>query len=355
MKILHTADNHLGREAFSNIDKRTGMNLRGLDYLASFKNVCKIALSERVDLFIIAGDMFDSPEPNQYYIIESMKLLTKISKAGITTLIINGNTDLSKKHNPLAYLSTIENLYVVTEPNTFILGSYDIVCVPYSTNFTKMLEQALLVSPSENKILVAHIPLNTAVQGSEVLERITPIDVSSIPDRFVYAALGHMHRFQQVEHSIPVFYSGSTERFNFDEEDEEKYALLVEVDGTVSVKPYRLQVRSMHRFDLDCQGLKTNEVLRKIDNLIEENKEHISDAIIKLILYNVSDKKDLDVVEIKHRFSDSFECIIDIKSREESIKSVSIPTLEEELDARLASLPQQKAKKIMRLREEIMG
>ncbi|MEM4318187.1 MAG: metallophosphoesterase, partial [Candidatus Nitrosocaldaceae archaeon] len=72
MKILHTADNHIGFEAFSHIDKRSGINLRGLDYLESFKNICKIAISEKVDLFIIAGDMFDNPQPNQYYIIESM-------------------------------------------------------------------------------------------------------------------------------------------------------------------------------------------------------------------------------------------------------------------------------------------
>ena len=356
MRILHTADNHLGREEFSRVDKKTGMNARGLDYLESFKNICKIALNERVDLFIIAGDMFDSPEPNQYYIIESMRMLKKVSKAGITTLIINGNTDLSVKHNPLAYLAEIENVYVTTKPDTFILGSYDIVCVPYSSNdFTQRLDQALAISPSENKILVSHIPVKPAIESTESYENIPPIDISLIPDRFTYAALGHMHKFQQIDYSIPIFYSGASERFDFSEEDEDKYALLIEVDGSVSVKPYRLPVRHMRSLDLDCLNLKANEILAKIDAIIEDNSEQISNAIVKIMLYNldVNEKSNLDMDKIKAKFDAAFECMIEVKTRgEKEIKEITIPTFEELLSNRLKRLQNSK---VIELSKEIIG
>jgi exonuclease SbcD len=318
MRILHTADNHLGREEFSKIDPKSGMNARGLDYLESFKNICKIALSEHVDIFIIAGDMFDNPQPKQYYIIESMKILKKISKAGIITLIINGNADISNINNPLLYLAEIDNVYVVTKPETLIFGSYDIVCVPYSDHdFTTMLEQALLNSPSENKILVTHRALKNATQGSELYESITPIDITSIPDKFVYGAFGHMHRFQQINHTVPIFYSGSSERFDFSEEGEDKYALLIDLDNNVSIKPYRLPIRPLYSFDIDCSSLDVNSILNSIDDIIEDNDKHINNSIIKVMLYNLNlnEKNNLDINKIKEKFASSFECIIDIKTK----------------------------------------
>lgn len=354
MRILHTADNHLGREEFSKVDKKTGMNARGLDYLESFKNICKIAVNERVDLFVIAGDMFDNPTPNQYYIIEAMRILKRVSTAGITTLIINGNTDLSKNHTPLAYLSEIENVYVATKPDTFILGSYDIVCVPYSSdNFAQRLDHALAISPSENKILVSHIPLKEALEGTETKENITPIEASLIPDRFTYAALGHMHKFQQVEHPIPIFYAGASERFDFSEEDDDKYALLVEVEGEVSVKPYRLPIRPMRSLELDCLNLKVNEILAKIEDIIEDNQE-INNAIIKIMLYNldIDEKEKLDLGKIREKFTMAFECLIEVKTRgEKTLKQLALPTFDKELSNRLKS----SKSKIREISKKIVG
>lgn len=355
MKILHTADNHIGFEAFSHIDKRSGINLRGLDYLESFKNICKIAISEKVDLFIIAGDMFDNPQPNQYYIIESMRMLKKISKTGITTLIINGNTDLARE-TPLAYLGEIDNVYVVTKPTTLILGSYDIVCVPYSVgDFSTMLEKALESSPSENKILVSHLSLKSAIHSSESREEITSIDASIIPDKFIYAALGHVHKFQQVNYSIPLFYSGSSERLDFSEEGEDKYTLLIEVDGVVSVKPFRLPIRKMHTFELDCCGLKVNDITKKIDELIEENQSSINNAIIKVTLYNVeiNEKKNIDITSIKNKFSSAFEFIIETHSKRETTKVESLPNIEEDINNRLKSLTQDDYERLKAIKEDI--
>ncbi len=340
MRILHTADNHLGREEFSKVDKKSGINARGLDYLESFKNICKIALNERVDLFIIAGDLFDNAQPKQYYIIECMRILKKVSKGGITTLIINGNTDISSTNNPLAYLGEIENVYIATKPDTFILGSYDIVCIPYSSeDFTKAMEQALSNSTSENKVLVAHRALKNTIQGSEVYESIAPIDLALIPDKFVYAAFGHMHRFQQIDYSVPIFYSGSSERFDFSEEGDDKYVLLVDLENNISVKPYRLPIRSLYSFDIDCSNLKVNDILASIDNMIDNNADNIVGSIIRIMLYNVdiNEKGGLDINKIKEKAAISFESIIDIRTKG-SIQ-VKIPRFDDILSKNIKSRP----------------
>lgn len=355
MKILHTSDTHLGRE-LSNIDPMTMVSKRGLDYLESFKNVCKIALSEKVELFIIAGDMFDTPSPPQFYIIESMKMLKKVSKAGITTLIINGNTDSSTKNNPLAYLAEIDNVYVVTKPDTFIFGSYDIICVPYSVgSFSNILQDMLSLSSSDRKILVSHILLEEAKRGSEVFESIDSnyiVNLSIIPDKFVYVALGHAHKFQQVS-NLPIFYSGSTERLDFSEENEDKYALVVEIDGSITVKPYRLLTRSMHTFNVDCSNLKYNELLKRIDEIIEANKEIILNSIVRLRLYNLDreEGKNIDLLDIKNRFSNSFECIVDVRFKDRKLDMDL--EVEKELDNRLKCLSKDILERIDKFKKDI--
>jgi DNA repair exonuclease SbcCD nuclease subunit len=63
VKILQTADNHLGETAYSRIDTSTGLNARSLDFLNSFKNILNIALKEHVDVLLVAGDFFYKSEP----------------------------------------------------------------------------------------------------------------------------------------------------------------------------------------------------------------------------------------------------------------------------------------------------
>jgi len=59
MKILHTADVHLGRP-FSGLGSR-GKQLRAAQ-LGTLRRIVDIAASEKVDCVVIAGDLFDSNE-----------------------------------------------------------------------------------------------------------------------------------------------------------------------------------------------------------------------------------------------------------------------------------------------------
>ena len=177
MRILQTSDNHLGETAYSKVDPSTGLNARGLDYLSAFRSIGKIALNERVDVFLIVGDLFTKTNPHPYYILEVTRILKRLSKAGIMTLIVSGNDEMPRSaggFNPLTILSEIDNVFVAAEPSTFVLGSYDFVCVPapskfddVNLNFPTMLDMALEKSTSDKKILAAHLPVAQAVLGSE--------------------------------------------------------------------------------------------------------------------------------------------------------------------------------------------
>ena len=114
MRILQTSDNHLDQVAYSKVDAETGLNVRGIDYLNAFRNIGKTALNEQVDVFVIAGDLFANSNPHQYYVLEVTRLLKRLSKAGIMTLIVGGNREIPNTVsglNPLTILSEIDNAF----------------------------------------------------------------------------------------------------------------------------------------------------------------------------------------------------------------------------------------------------
>jgi exonuclease SbcD len=301
MRILQTSDNHLGETAYSKVDPATGLNVRGLDYLNAFRSIGKIALNERVDVFLIVGDLFTRTNPHHYYLLEVTRILKRLSKVGIMTLIVSGNNETPRTSgglNPLTFLSEIDNVFVASEPSTFVLGSYDFVCVPtpskfedVSRNFSVALDMALEKSTSDKKILAAHVPVEQAVLGSE--QFVEPfvgdyVNPSQIPDKFSYVALGHMHKFQQIKHTLPMFYSGSSERFDFGEENEEKYALLVEFEESVRVKPVRLPIRKMVTvIDFDCSGSPASKITKFVLDSIDVKAKEMKNALVRVKLENI--------------------------------------------------------------------
>jgi exonuclease SbcD len=301
MRILQTSDNHLGETAYSKVDHSTGLNARGMDYLNAFRSIGKIALNERVDVFLIVGDLFTKANPHPYYVLEVTRILKRLSKAGVMTLIVSGNNETPRTAaglNPLTILSEIDNVFVAAEPSTFVLGSYDFVCVPapakldeVKSNFPAALDMALEKSTSDKKILAAHAPVEQAVPGSE--QFVEPfmgdyVSPSQIPNAFSYVALGHMHKFQQIKHTLPIFYSGSSERFDFGEENEEKYALLVEFEESVRVKPVRLPIRKMVTvIDFDCSGSPASKITKFVMDSIDVKAKEIKNALARIKLENI--------------------------------------------------------------------
>jgi len=133
MKILHTADNHLGETAYSRIDPTTGLNARGLDFLNSFKHILEIASKEHVDILLVVGDFFTRVNPPSRYLLEVMTGLKKLSKANIITIFVSGNHETPKMAitvNPLSLLGQIDDVHVVLEPASIELDGFDFVCVP---------------------------------------------------------------------------------------------------------------------------------------------------------------------------------------------------------------------------------
>lgn len=303
MRILHTADAHIGETAYSKIDYETGLNARGLDFLNSFKKVAELAVGNKVDVLLVVGDFFTRVNPHPRHLYEVMKVLNNISSKGIVSIFISGNHEtprMATTLNPLLFLEQIENVYTVLEPQTIPVGDIDFVCVPSPSNFDEikvlfepLVQKALQESKLRKKVLAAHIPIAKAMISSEkALEFFMGEDVESrqIPSIFKYVALGHVHKFQQISHpEMPIYYSGSSDRYAFVEESEDKYAILVDVNEDVRIKPLKIPVRDLITVvDANCWGLSAFKITDLILNSIEERRNQIKDALVRIKLEQIA-------------------------------------------------------------------
>jgi len=96
-------------------------------------------------------------------------------------------------------------------------------------------EKAATLDPSLPAILAAHVWVTAAKVGSESLMSIgqePAVLLSNIAlPAFDYVALGHIHKQQVLSENPPVVYSGSLERVDFGEKDEEKGFYVVDIES----------------------------------------------------------------------------------------------------------------------------
>ena len=90
LKILHTGDIHLGSK-FYFLEGYAAT--REQDFIQTFHRMCSVVLKEKIDLILIAGDLFDSPHPSESVFLEAQKGLDKLVENGVNISLIAGTHD----------------------------------------------------------------------------------------------------------------------------------------------------------------------------------------------------------------------------------------------------------------------
>ncbi|MCW2119402.1 metallophosphoesterase family protein [Flavobacterium sp. 7A] len=322
MRILHTADWHLGKKLdhFSRLEEQKIV----------MNEICEIADHQNADVIVVAGDLFDTFNPPVEAIDLLFKTLKRLTNNGKRPVIaIAGNHDSPDRidaPNPLALecgilfvgnpdvripIISIESGFEITQSeNGFIeikLPHYDfpirIIATPYANemrlktylgaeNKEDQLNQLLHNSWAvladkycDDKgvnILTTHLYM--LKRGGEILEepdgekplRIGNADVvytDCIPHQMQYTALGHLHRFQNIGgHPSPVVYSSSPLSYSFSEAGQEKKVILIEAKPNEEVKFTAIPLQSgrvLHRKRFDSIDLAVEWLLANPYSLVE--------------------------------------------------------------------------------------
>ncbi len=115
VRVLHFADAHIDIANRGRQDPQTGLPIRVLDFLTALDTIVETAIREKVDLVLFAGDAYKDRTPVPTFQREWGKRIIRLSRAGIPTLMLVGNHDVSPalgRAHTLQEYETLEVPYV---------------------------------------------------------------------------------------------------------------------------------------------------------------------------------------------------------------------------------------------------
>ena len=348
MKILHFADAHIDMANYGRHDPESGLPLRVLDFLHSLDVIIETAISEKVDLVIFAGDAYKDRNPAPTFQREWGRRIMRLSQAGIPTILLVGNHDLSPavgRAHAIQEFDTLQvpHVHVVAKPQLLgpeqlgipiqviglpwvsrsgLMASLETSAVEPEKIFTE-LEQKLseiveeLIKTSDDSIpliLTAHASVQGASYGAErtvMLGADLVLPGSLVKDpRFSYVALGHIHKPQDLNEGRqpPVIYPGSIERVDFGEAKDDKFFVVAMLEMGADTKVDWRKLTNVRPFIDRYVKLEVSENIT--DNLkdVLPPKEKMKGAIVRLTVdYPRDFEKLIDDTALRAHTEEAFE------------------------------------------------
>ena len=321
MKLLHFADAHIDMANYGRHDPETGLPLRVLDFLKSLDTIIETAITEKVDLVIFAGDAYKDRSPAPTFQREWGRRIIRLSQAGIRTLLLVGNHDLSPaigRANAIQEFETLAVPHVTVLSRPQFLSADElglpaqVIAIPWvsrsgfvaatdvspadGSEVFSNIEERLTdlvdgwlkeADPHLPTILTAHASVQGAKYGSErtvMLGADLVLPGSLVRDgRLDYVALGHIHKPQDLNENAhpPVIYPGSIERVDFGEAGDDKFFIIAEVEKGHTRVEWR-QLTGVRPFIDRFIQLESPEDVTAVLERTLPSPEQIAGAILRL-------------------------------------------------------------------------
>jgi exonuclease SbcD len=315
MRIIHTSDWHLGKtlDGFSRLEEQE-------EFIEEFVGLVN---AQKADLVIVAGDIYDNSNPParaETLFYNAVKRLSNQGKRAI--LVVAGNHDnperleaaapLAKEHGiiilgtprSLAELGDYGNFKIVDSGEGFVEIELNnekavIITLPYPSE--KRLDEILTEDLDEGErqrtysqrvgeifhklsdkyrddtinLAVSHIFL----LGGESTDSERPIqlggsfavELSKLPSRAQYIALGHLHKTQRFDiGGTAVIYSGSPIQYSKSERNNSNCVYDIDVKAGEEAKVEKIFLRNYKPIEIwKCTSIQ--DALNKCEEFSEKN------------------------------------------------------------------------------------
>jgi exonuclease SbcD len=263
MRILHTSDWHVGKV------------LKGRDrhdeHVAVLGSIVRAARDENVDVVLVSGDLFETSAPSPKAQGLVMRTLMALREDGRLVVAIAGNHDnqglIDAVYRPVlaelgvhvlgtpkrpdsggtlslrtprsrggedlrvAALPFLSHRYAVRAAEVLLHESAE-----HTLDYARRVAQLVTLlsagfTPDAVNVVMAHVTLLGGRRGGGERGAQSTLDyelpAGMFPATAHYAALGHLHRHQEIPAACPAYYSGSPLAIDFGEEANEPVALVV--------------------------------------------------------------------------------------------------------------------------------
>ena len=252
MKILHTADWHIGQFKGPVVD---GVNLRSQDTVNCLNYMIKVAEEEKPDIVCVSGDVFHQEQigPVRYSdeMIVATDTITKLAGVAKAVIVMRGtpNHDGGGQFRVLSKMfANTGNVHIVTSPTVLRTPYADIACIPGFdkqefrsrfpglsadeeneawTSYISSMVMGLRAECHNTSILMAHYTVpgcNMESGQTSFFTNFEPVIPREALEAAGYEAvlLGHIHCPQILNGLHNVFYSGAINAMNFNDEGQER-------------------------------------------------------------------------------------------------------------------------------------
>lgn len=279
MKILHTADWHIG--------KKLHKNELSEDFDLFIDWLCSLIEKEQIDLLLVSGDVFDLANPSSEARKQYFRALIKLKQFNCKIIMTGGNHDSPAMLDAPKEILKELDIHIIgglpadiseavipvlgpnNEPELVIaalpfLRDSDIRSATDGVTHEDRLEAArkgiesIFLKAAENcrstyegvpAVAMGHL-FAAGMETSESERDIqignqAAFEASQFGNFFSYIALGHIHKPQRVSAAVPAFYSGSPLPLSFSERKDEKRLLLL--DTTKGWEPDSIAVPAFRK------------------------------------------------------------------------------------------------------------
>ena len=324
MKILHTADWHIG--------KRLHKHYLYEDFNLFIQWLCKLVIDKKIEVILVSGDVFDLANPSaearkQYY-----QTLVTLKNLNCRLIITGGNHDspsmldapkellsalqmdvigglpknmedciipLPHNENPKVVIAALPYLRdadvrLANEGNTYeerlaairkgIQAKFDETAEICKNKYPKVPALAM------GHLYAAGVSTSESERDIQIGNQ-AAFKAEQFNSYFSYVALGHIHQPQRINTQIPTFYSGSPLMLSFSERKDEKRVLLLDTKN--GFEPKSIPIPSVRKL-LKLKGNLAELKLKLTDLKVEENLATLVEIEMQEEHYSTQKLADLD-------------------------------------------------------------
>ncbi len=333
LRLLHTADVHLGARHADLGDAAATQRER---QFAAFRAAISLAIDEKVDVVLIAGDLFDSNTQPKRSVERVAAELKRLGAARIRTVILPGTHDCYDRSSiyrsydlaAMAGAAPDDDSVTVLTPDrpSVHLAALDLIV--HGTVFaTKRAPHSPLrdlrvgVEEGAPTWSVGMVHGSLAIPDRTDRDEVVVTKEEIAATGLDYLALGHWHSVQRGKAGTTTYaYSGAPEPVAVNQDGAGNVLLVtLEEKGlsrTITVEERRVGLTRFEKLELDAARIKTQPEL--VGTLLKKGDRNL---VLEVRLTGVRpDELDLDTTEVEEQLNDSF---LRVRVRDASVPALS--------------------------------